>query len=128
IHAPVEEALDAVSEPASRKGLALGYVIAPGVPDVIADQGRVRQVLLNLLSNAVKYTDRGQVAIHVDAANGRHGMVEVTIRVSDTGIGIREDLQQRLFQWSSRIEPPYRSRVCGTGLGLAISDRLSRLL
>ena len=128
IHTPVEEALDAVSEPASRKGLALGYVIAPGVPDVIADQGRVRQVLLNLLSNAVKYTDRGQVAIHVDAANERHGMVEVTIRVSDTGIGIREDLQQRLFQWFSRIDPPDRSRVGGTGLGLAISDRLSRLL
>src|SRR3954471_5974933 len=62
---PVEEALDAVSEAAARKGLALGYVIAPGVPDVIADEDRVRQVLLNLLSNALKYTDRGEIAIRV---------------------------------------------------------------
>ena len=128
IHAPVEEALDSVAEPASRKGIALGYVIAPDVPDVIADEERVRQVLLNLLSNAVKYTDNGQVAIRVDGAAESDGRVVVTVRVRDTGIGIPETLQRRLFQWFSNIEQPAGRRVAGTGLGLAISDRLSRLL
>jgi signal transduction histidine kinase/ActR/RegA family two-component response regulator len=128
LQAPVEEALDSVSEAASRKGLALGYVIAPGVPDVIADEERVRQVLLNLLSNAVKYTETGEVAIHVDAALERQEIVAVTIRVRDTGIGIPGELQQRLFQWFSHIEPSGGRRIDGAGLGLAISDRLSRLL
>jgi len=128
LHAPVEEALDAVSEAASRKGLGLGYVIDPGVPEVIADEDRVRQVLLNLLSNAVKYTERGEIAIRVSAAGEPHGVVAVTVAVRDTGIGIREDLQQRLFQWFSQIEPAAAPQAGGTGLGLAISDRLSRLL
>src|SRR5262245_8465411 len=128
IQAPVEEALDSVSEIAARKSLALGYVIAPGVPEVIADEDRVRQVILNLLSNAVKYTETGQIAIHVDAAIEYHDIVVVTIKVRDTGIGIREELQQRLFQWFSQVDPTGGPRVGGTGLGLAISDRLSRLL
>jgi signal transduction histidine kinase/CheY-like chemotaxis protein len=128
LYTPVEEALDSVSEVASRKGLALGYVIDADVPDVIADEDRVRQVLLNLLSNAVKYTDTGEIVIRVGAASEPDGIVAVTISVRDTGIGIRRELQERLFQWFSQIEPAGAQRVRGTGLGLAISDRLSRLL
>jgi signal transduction histidine kinase/CheY-like chemotaxis protein len=128
IEAPVEEALDAVSELASRKGLALGYVIAPGIGEVVADEERVRQVLLNLLSNAVKCTETGQISIHVDAAPDGHGAQMVTMQVRDTGVGIPAALQQRLFHWFSQIEPPGGRRVGGTGLGLAISDRLTRLL
>ena len=128
LSAPIEDALAAVSEVASRKGLALGYVIDRGVPEVIADLDRVRQVLLNLLSNAVRCTDAGEVGVRVAAAIEPHGIVAVTIAVRDTGIGIREDRQQRLFQWFSQIEPMGAPRAGGTGLGLAISDRLSRLL
>ena len=126
ISSPVEEALDSVSEAASRKRLALGYVVDPGVPGVIADEDRVRQVILNLLANAVKYTDAGEVAIHVTAAQSG-AAVAVSVRVSDTGIGIPEEQQPRLFQRFSQIDPG-RSPMAGTGLGLAISARLSRLL
>jgi signal transduction histidine kinase/CheY-like chemotaxis protein len=128
IQAPVEEALDSVAELATRKGLALGYVIGPGVPAVIADEERVRQVLLNLLSNAVKYTETGEIGLHIDATMEPNDVVAVTIKVRDTGIGIPEALQHRLFQRFSQIAPPDGRRVGGTGLGLAISDRLSRLL
>jgi PAS domain S-box-containing protein len=128
VQALVEDALDSVSEPASRKGLALGYVIDADVPDLKADEDRVRQVLLNLLSNAVKHTETGEIAIDVAAAMERPDMVAVTIRVRDTGVGIPQELQQRLFQWFSQIQPAGDHRVRGTGLGLAISDRLSRLL
>ena len=127
LHAPVEEALDSVSESAARKGLALGYVIDAGVPDVIADEDRVRQILLNLLSNAVKFTDRGEIAIRVSAAIEDRGVVAVKIDVRDTGIGIRAEMQAQLFRWFTQVEPASQ-RVRGTGLGLAISDRLSRLL
>jgi signal transduction histidine kinase/DNA-binding response OmpR family regulator len=128
IEAPVEEAIDAVGELASRKGLAIGYVIAPGVTELVADEERVRQVLLNLLSNAVKCTEAGQIGIHVDATPDGNGAQMVTMQVRDTGIGIPAAMQQRLFHWFSQIEPPGGRRVGGTGLGLAISDRLSRLL
>ena len=124
----VEEALDSVSEAAARKRLALGYAIEPGVPEVVADEDRVRQVVLNLLSNAVKYTDAGEVAIRVSAAAEPGGIAAVTIRVRDTGIGIREEQQPRLFQRFSQIEPGRAETTDGTGLGLAISARLSRLL
>jgi signal transduction histidine kinase len=128
LHTPIEEALDSVSEVAARKGLALGYTIDPDVPDLFADEDRVRQVLLNLLSNAVKYTDAGEIRIRVAAALETNGIAAVTITVRDTGIGIPEELQARLFRWFSQIAPPGAQRVRGTGLGLAISDRISRLL
>jgi signal transduction histidine kinase/ActR/RegA family two-component response regulator len=128
LHGPVEEALDSVAEIASRKGLALGYVIDPGVPDVVADEDRVRHVLLNLLSNAVKYTDAGEVAIRVGVRKMGGDAVTVTMKVGDTGIGIREEDQQRLLQWFSQTGPAGPHQQRGTGLGLAISDRLSRLM
>src|SRR6185503_1902805 len=74
----VEEALDAVSEAACRKRLALGYVIDADVPDVIADEDRVRQVLLNLLSHSQKYTASGAVGTGVRAAHDRQGTVALT--------------------------------------------------
>jgi CheY-like chemotaxis protein len=85
-------------------------------------------VLLNLLSNAVKYTASGEVAIRVSAAPDRNGTSAVTIAVRDTGIGIRKDMQERLFRWFSQVDPAGANSAGGTGLGLAISDRLSRLL
>ena len=115
IEAPVEEALDAVSELASRKGLALGYVIAPAVSEVIADEERVRQVLLNLLSNAVKYTETGQVGVHVDATAAGGAQI-VTMQVRDTGIGIPAAMQQRLFHWFSQIEPAGGRRAVAPAL------------
>jgi CheY-like chemotaxis protein len=128
VQAVVEDALDSVAGLAVRKGLALGYVIAPGVPNVVADEDRVRQVLLNLLSNAVKYTTSGEIGVYVDATPEALDVVAVAIRVRDTGAGIPEELQGRLFQWFSQIEPHGHQRVHSTGLGLAISARLSRLL
>src|SRR3954447_357763 len=127
VSAPVEEALDSVSEAASRKRLALGYVVEAGVPDVIADEDRVRQVLLNLLSNAVKFTHQGEVAVHVGAATARNGRIAISIQVRDTGIGIPEHLRHRLFHRFSQIDSA-APREHGAGLGLAISEGLSRRL
>ena len=123
----IEEALDPVTELAARKGLDIGYVIEPGVPDVVADEDRIRQVLINLVSNAVKFTDTGEVAVRV-SARLKNKMATVTVSVRDTGIGIPALLQHKLFQRFSQVETSAGRQATGAGLGLAISDRLSRLL
>jgi PAS domain S-box-containing protein len=123
----IEDALDPVTELAARKGLDIGYVIEPGVPDVVADEDRIRQVLINLLSNAVKFTDTGEVAVRVGARR-KDGTATVTIGVRDTGVGIPAVLQHKLFQRFSQLDTAAGRQVGGAGLGLAISERLSRLL
>jgi signal transduction histidine kinase/CheY-like chemotaxis protein len=123
----VEDAIDAVTEPAARKGLDLGYLIDDDVPRmVIADEGRVRQVLLNLLSNAVKFTDRGEIAVHVSA--GSAGARQIVVNVRDTGRGIPPEVHSMLFQRFSQVDATLSREHGGAGLGLAISERLARLL
>ena len=128
IRTVIEDALDPVTEPASRKSLEIGYTIDADVPEVIADQTRVRQVLINLLSNAVKFTDAGEVSLRVSAVRQQGDDVVITIRVQDSGIGIPEHLHHRLFRQFSQIDTTMARQHGGTGLGLAISQRLSRLL
>ncbi len=128
IQACIEEALDPVTEPAARKGLDIGYLIDPEVPtDVIADDDRIRQILLNLLSNAVKFTDAGEVAVRVGTHATSGDTVTLSVTVRDSGTGIPEHLHHKLFQRFSQIEATSGPRH-GAGLGLAISERLSRLL
>jgi signal transduction histidine kinase/CheY-like chemotaxis protein len=123
----IEEALDTVTELAARKGLDIGYVIERGVPDVVADEDRIRQVLINLLSNAVKFTEAGEIAVRV-SARVADDTATVSIRVSDTGCGIPAHLHHKLFHRFSQIETGPNRQIGGAGLGLAISERLSRLL
>ena len=124
----IEEALDAVTESAARKGLEIGYLIEPGVPGtIVADQDRVRQVLFNLLSNAVKFTDAGEVSARVAVIDAREGEVRLVVRVKDSGCGIPEDQQDKLFQRFSQIRSS-NQHPRGTGLGLAISAHLANLM
>jgi len=112
----IEEALDTVTELAARKALDIGYIIEPGVPDVYADEDRVRQVLINLLSNAVKFTPRGGlIDVQLTAAGAG-----VELRVSDTGRGISADFLPRVFDRFARAEVPGTRRHGGLGLGLAL--------
>lgn len=129
LHSCIEDALDQVRDLAARKRLQLGYVIDPDVPAVlVADESRVRQVLLNLLSNAVKFSDAGQVAVRARATRLHANNVVITIRVEDTGRGIAADLQPKLFQRFTQLDTTTNREHGGVGLGLAISEKLSRLL
>jgi PAS domain S-box-containing protein len=129
LQACFEDALDPVTEAATRKGLEIGCVIEPTVPHaVIADRDRVRQVMLNLLSNAVKFTDHGEVAVRVGARPVADSMVVITVAVRDTGVGIDRQSQTRLFHHFSQVDGTSTRRHGGAGLGLAISERLSRQL
>ncbi|MDI1252221.1 ATP-binding protein [Thermomonas sp.] len=119
---------------ASSKGLLLECQIDPKVgPAHIADPVRLRQIVGNFLSNAIKFTDHGRVLAVLEVAGsdpneGTHGSDELVFRVTDTGIGVSEKAQARLFQPFSQAEANTTRRFGGTGLGLAISRRLAELM
>ncbi len=93
------------------------------IPVILADKGRVRQVIDNLLSNAIKYSpDGGTVTVSVSLHEG-----EMRVAVSDQGPGIPTDKQSRLFEAFYRVESELTRKVHGTGLGLAISKHIVEL-
>ena len=109
-------------------------------PDaIIADNNRLRQVLINLLNNAVKFTDQGEIVLSateltpkaVDQSvqgDGIGRMCTLQFAVRDTGIGIPKDRMDRLFKSFSQVDASTTRRYGGTGLGLAISRRLVELM
>jgi PAS domain S-box-containing protein len=111
------------------KGLALDVEIDAGSDDaLVGDPTRVRQVLFNLLGNALKFTERGRVILHAGTAPLGGGITQVTISVSDTGIGLSEDQRARLFQPFAQADSSTTRRFGGTGLGLSIVRRLAQLM
>jgi len=117
--------VDLVIARAAEKQIELVYFIDPDVPaTVMGDPTRLGQIINNLLSNAVKFTTRGEVELKVSpAANGR-----IRCEVRDTGIGISEEEQARLFQTFSQVDASTTRKFGGTGLGLAICRRLCELM
>jgi CheY-like chemotaxis protein len=115
---------------ASQKGLLLAFRAEAALPPMLeGDAARLQQILSNLVGNALKFTDVGSV--EVEAARlpyARPGMVRVLFTVSDTGIGIREQDLERLFESFTQAETNYRRRHQGAGLGLAIVKRLVDLM
>jgi signal transduction histidine kinase len=109
-----------VVEPlATGKALALTAEVGKDLPIGHGDGRRLAQVLLNLVGNAIKFTDRGQVTIRADAADGLF-----TVSVSDTGPGIAASDQTKLFQEFQQADNSITKQKGGTGLGLAISKRI----
>lgn len=114
---------------AEKKGLALETEIDPGLPDRIeVDAPRLSQIIINLVGNAIKFTPSGEVRIsaHLEAVEG--AKVRFRLRISDTGIGIPQELRQRIFQPFERSRAEGHEQITGTGLGLAITHRLVTLM
>ncbi len=106
---------------AEEKGLGFGIRYEGVIPEaILIDPLRIKQILLNLLSNAFKFTARGSVELVVSADEGQRLRFEVT----DTGIGIAEESQERLFETFYQADKSTTRRYGGTGLGLAISRKL----
>jgi two-component system, sensor histidine kinase and response regulator len=137
LHKTVEDVIELFAERAHRKGLELSYRIAANVPEAVSgDLTRIRQVLSNLVGNAVKFTEAGEIVIDVILDNTprtKKATAEVLpnrviFSVRDTGIGISEEVQLRLFKVFSQADGSTTRKYGGTGLGLAISKQLVELM
>ncbi|KPV49633.1 hypothetical protein SE17_31510, partial [Kouleothrix aurantiaca] len=125
----LEEAIDIVGSQATRKHLDLAYTIDPATPAAIeSDSMRLRQVLVNLIGNAVKFTKAGSVVVRAELAEEQGSAVVVRFSVQDTGIGISDEVQARLFQPFTQADGSVTRKYGGTGLGLAICRRLVELM
>lgn len=106
---------------AAEKGLRFEVAAEEALPEPVADEGRVRQILLNLLLNGVKYTQEGEVRLGVTHRDG-----VLFFRVEDTGVGIAPQHRERVFDPFWQVDQSATRGVGGVGLGLSISRRLAR--
>ena len=121
--AALEGCLTLVRERATRDGITLGLTVDEHLGQIVADERKVRQVVLNLLSNAVKFTPQGgRVAINAVRADGA-----TEISVSDTGIGIAAQDQELIFEEFRQAGGDYTRKREGTGLGLALARKFVEL-
>lgn len=122
----LEESIDIVKYAASKSDLDLYLLAAPHMPDTfLADGLRLKQILLNLLSNAVKFTETGFVKLEAQFEPLSESVGRFTFKVSDSGIGMTEAQQEKMFQAFSQADSSTSRRFGGTGLGLSISQLLA---
>ena len=114
---------------AQGKGLDLIVALSPRIPvTVMGDPTRLRQILVNLVGNAVKFTEAGEVSIGARLEDDDGTTTVMRFDVTDTGIGIPEDVSDKLFNAFVQADGSMTRRYGGTGLGLAISRRLTELM
>ncbi len=127
----VYEVTDLLVPRAEARGLRLSVKLANDVPAwVMGDAGRLKQVLGNLVANAIKFTDEGSVQVNVllEPANEQGLRNRLHFEITDTGVGIAEPDQARLFEPFRQVDASATRRHGGTGLGLAISRQLVELM
>ena len=124
-HVPtaIDNAMTLIRERAQRHGIALGVDVEPTLDEIVADERKVKQILLNLLTNAVKFTPDGG---RVDVIARRIGDV-LEISVRDTGIGIATADQEAVFEAFRQVGRHYTNKQEGTGLGLTLTRRFVEL-
>ncbi|MBW6536723.1 MAG: response regulator [Mariniphaga sp.] len=114
---------------AQTKGIQLSAKLDENIPDLlIGDPHRLNQILINLVNNAIKFTGDGSVIIEVKTLSKNTNTAELLFKVTDTGIGIPEEKQQKLFKEFSQIDESMERKYGGTGLGLAICKNLVFLM
>jgi two-component system sensor histidine kinase RpfC len=129
LHALIQSTLTIFSRQAALKGLKLGVFVMPDVTHALkGDAQHLRQVIVNLIGNAVKFTDRGEVRLTVSTLTESQQSVRLRFAVRDTGIGIPQADQLRIFESFTQADSPGNRKHRGTGLGTTISKQLVELM
>ncbi len=114
---------------AEEKGLELISFLSPDVPSkLVGDPIRLRQILVNLVSNALKFTDEGEVLLKVEITEDQGERIRAQFQIKDTGIGIPEDKQARIFEGFTQVDGSTTRKYGGTGLGTTISKQLAEMM
>ena len=132
LYAEIEDVADLMTMRANEKDIEIILAISPYIPEVvIGDPSRLRQVLNNLVNNAIKFTDNGHILIEVEPLGcsvSDDAKEKLRFSVVDTGIGISESAQKKIFERFTQAESSITRQYGGTGLGLAICKQLVELL
>jgi two-component system, sensor histidine kinase and response regulator len=129
LHELLSETMKPLSFRAQQKGLALNYQIQPNVPKaLLGDPGRIRQVLINLIGNSIKFTENGEILVTVEDQSSDRLFTRLHVAVKDTGVGIPEEKQTKIFEPFSQADGSMARKYGGTGLGLNICVRLVELM
>ncbi len=113
----------------SSKDVVFVIDVAPDIPELMqGDEVRIRQILINLLGNAVKFTNKGKIELKISYQKVEEDTAKITFKVSDTGIGIKKENQDKLFEEFTQVDTKKNRSIQGTGLGLAISNRLAHMM
>ncbi len=125
----ISDILDMIEFRATEKNLSVNYFIDSGIPSVLrGDDIRLREIFTNLLTNAVKYTEKGSVTLSVQKLLSDDKNVRLRISVEDTGIGIKEEDREHLWESFQRLDEQHNRGIEGTGLGLAITHKYVELM
>ncbi len=128
LEALVRGVAELLSPRAHDKGLEIAWSVAPEAVDVMADDGRLRQVLFNLAGNAVKFTETGGVRITVERCGGSVRAPKLAFIVDDTGPGVPAEARARIFEEFGHVDASDASRFGGAGLGLAVVRKLAKAM
>ncbi|MDO3694907.1 PAS domain S-box protein [Wenyingzhuangia sp. chi5] len=116
---------DIVNYQIQQKHLEMLLNISPDVPRFIwADAIRLKQILINLLGNATKFTEKGEIELKVEVLESKQDVKTIRFSVRDTGVGIKKEKQQKIFEAFSQEDSSTTKKYGGTGLGLTISNKL----
>ena len=124
-------AAETFNQQAAKKGIGLHLDVDPRIPRfLVGDEGRIRQILFNLIGNSMKFTEHGEIRVEAwplgETANEE--LVRLLFSVSDTGIGIPDDMLEHVFEPFTQVDGSYTRKFPGTGLGLGIVKRLVKVM
>ena len=124
-----EEAVDSVSKSAFSKKLEFTFLIEQDVPvDLRGDPIRLKQIIINLIGNSIKFTEKGEVAFHISSGAESDERVTLRFEIKDTGIGILEEVHERIFDSFTQADNSTSRNFGGTGLGLTISKQFVEMM
>jgi len=129
LRSTISDTIKTILSNAEQKRLELTFYIPPSIPDALkGDPVRLRQILINLLGNAAKFTHQGEIALFLDMEEEEDTHLTLKFCVCDTGVGISEDLKDKIFRPFEQADGSTTRRFGGTGLGLSITSQLVQLM